>query len=755
MYRIHSLGWKGFQDLCITIVREILGQTVESFLDTNDGGRDGAFCGTWLQAGSEDLSGSFVIQCKHTTNETESLTLSDLADELKKIKKLIHQGLCDSYVILTNAKLSGENASKIRAAIENLGVKHVRLFGATWITQQIIESKRLRMLVPRVYGLGDLTQILDDRAYRQAQAVLNSLREDLSKVVITDAYRRAAAALNEHGFVLLIGEPAAGKTTIASMLSITAVDRWKALLMKLSTPEQVASHWNPDEPSQFFWIDDAFGVSQYEQGLVYGWNRVFSQVRAMLGQGAKVVMTSRDYIYNRARNDLKDSAFPLLSESQVVIDVHKLTQEEKKQILYNHLKLGNQSTEFLSKIKPYLEDVAANQEFIPEIARRLGDKLFTKDLSISPYYLRIFVEKREQFLFDILKNLDVHNKAALALIFMRNDRLDSPIFLSDVERESLERLASNLGECSSGLTAMNGSLVLNTLTEAASYWRFKHPTISDSFGRLLLGSLELLGIYLRGTSAERLLTQITCGNVGLEKAIVVPQNLFPDVLEKLGNYRSSSERKEAWRSSWLAASDLDYFLARRCSKDFLSMYIESNPGILKRIANPGLYLHASSEIQVAKKLHELGLLPEAARIEIVEKVSNYAIEGDDLDGLSDLSLRELFTDSEFDLMRNRVKEELFSHLDDVRYDTQNNFSSDQAPEDHMEKFLDTLKILSEHFGDDPDLELKIAKEREFVNTWISDNQIDEQKRDPRFLDKVDSEVKSPVDTRSIFDDIDV
>jgi hypothetical protein len=33
-------------------------------------------------------------------------------------------------------------------------------------------------------------------------------------------YGRAAEALNHHGFVLLIGEPAAGKTTIASMLSM-------------------------------------------------------------------------------------------------------------------------------------------------------------------------------------------------------------------------------------------------------------------------------------------------------------------------------------------------------------------------------------------------------------------------------------------------------------------------------------------------------------------------------------------------------
>jgi energy-coupling factor transporter ATP-binding protein EcfA2 len=46
------------------------------------------------------------------------------------------------------------------------------------------------------------------------------MSEDLSKVVLTSAYHRAADALDQHGFVLLIGEPAPGKTTIASMLSM-------------------------------------------------------------------------------------------------------------------------------------------------------------------------------------------------------------------------------------------------------------------------------------------------------------------------------------------------------------------------------------------------------------------------------------------------------------------------------------------------------------------------------------------------------
>jgi hypothetical protein len=71
MYDLHNLGWNSFQQLCLTITREILGQTVESFLDTNDGGRDGAFVGKWRPTGQEDMTGSFVIQCKFTSKNNE------------------------------------------------------------------------------------------------------------------------------------------------------------------------------------------------------------------------------------------------------------------------------------------------------------------------------------------------------------------------------------------------------------------------------------------------------------------------------------------------------------------------------------------------------------------------------------------------------------------------------------------------------------------------------------------------------------
>ena len=144
-------------------------------------------------------------------------------------------------------------------------MKHVAIFGSTWVEQQIRDKTQLRMLVPRVYGLGDLSKILDDRAYRQARVILESMRDDLVKVVVTNAYQKAASALDKHGFVLLVGEPAAGKTTIASMLAMAAVDKWGSLMLKLADPGTVAERWDPDEPSQFFWVDDAFSVQQYEK----------------------------------------------------------------------------------------------------------------------------------------------------------------------------------------------------------------------------------------------------------------------------------------------------------------------------------------------------------------------------------------------------------------------------------------------------------------------------------------------------------
>lgn len=753
MFGLHNLGWSSFQQLCLTITREILGQTVESFLDSSDGGRDGAFSGTWKAVGQEDFCGRFVIQCKFTSKVNHILKKSDLSDEVDKARRLAAQGFCNSYVLMTNAGVSGKAAENIRSAFEGAGVERFAIYGSTWINQQILENKRLRMLVPRVYGLGDLGQILDERAYVQARTILESMREDLAKVVVTDAYRRAVDAINKHGFVLLIGEPAAGKTTIASLLAMAALDQWNASTLKLDDPGKVVEHWNPEEPSQFFWLDDAFGVTQYEDFLVRRWNHILPQVRPMLRKGAKIVMTSRDYIYNRARRNLKESAFPLLKESQVVIDVHDLSADEKRQILYNHLKLGRQSRSFLADVKPYLESVASHSRFIPETARRLADPLFTKDLFIDQYYISQFVEKREQLLQDILQNFDVDSKAALALIYMHGGHLESPVNLQSSETHALERLGSDVGRCIAALEALKGSLVLLSHANGDAVWQFKHPTIGDAYAIFLAQSPEHLGIYIQGSAPERLVDQVTCGDVGLEKAVVVPKSLFPQMLNKLKEMSQSKAYKSAWLSAFGAKRDLQGFLSHRCSKEFLSLYLQQNPDLLDQVSEPGLYLYVAPEVRLARRLHEFGLLPEENRKKFVETVSGYVLEGQDASALDNDGIRNLFTADEFEDLVRKIRTELLPRLDVVRREWESNHSTDESAEEHMQQLLEFFGTLKGQLTDDERAIELIDRQERHTKEWIEENTPEEVTRSPRSLERIETQIEGR-NERSVFDDID-
>lgn len=554
--------------------------------------------------------------------------------------------------------------------------------------------------------------------------------------------------------MLLIGEPAAGKTTIASLLAMAALDQWGASTLKLDEPGKVIQHWNPDEPTQFFWVDDAFGVMQYESGLVHGWNHVLPQIRTMLRKGAKIVMTSRDYIYNRARKDLKEGAFPLLRESQVVIDVHDLTGEERRQILYNHLKLGQQPATFRTEVKPHLEDIAVHERFVPETARRLADPVFTKGLWIDRYYLLEFVDKREQFLQEVLQGLDAHSRAALALIYMRNGRLGSPIALEPSEGAALERLGSSLGQCIDALDALNGSLVQRVDSDGDFIWQFKHPTIGDAYALALAQHPELLGIYVQGTGVEELIAQVTCGDVGLERAVVIPRGLFPLVLKRLGELSSSSQYKTAWMSCWGARRNLQNFLAFRCSKDFLALCIEQNPAILESVAKPGLMLYAVPEVDLAIKLHDVGLLPEPTRARFVAAVCEYALDGEDFYAFESERVRRVFTEDEFAELLRRAREDMLPRLAGLRRQWQNNHQSDDSPDDHIQPFLDGLGKLKAYFEDDDAAVATIAEESRSAVQWAAEHQPDDEDDKPdRRLGETPSAERA-TGGRSIFDDVD-
>lgn len=512
-FALHTLGWKAFQQLCGTIGSSVLGQDLQVFADAGDRGRDGAFFGQWRATSNDLRQGSFTLQVKYTSKPGHVLKLSDVREEFEKASRLAKRGLCDHYFLLSNSTLTGTNEEVISATFVSIdGIKSCTIFGKERICQVIRESPRLRMLVPRIYGLGDLSQVLDQRAYSQAQDILTSLGDDLKKFVITDAYQRSAKALVEHGFVLLLGEPACGKSSIAAALALGANDEWGCSAIKVITPDDFITHSNPHE-RQFFWIDDAFGATQLDWQSTTGWNRIFPHMAAAINRGAKAIFTSRDYIHKAALAFLKRSAFPLLQSSKVTIRVEDITKAEREQILYNHIKLGNQDWQYKRTIKPYLSGVVDHQSFTPEIARRLGNREFTKHLILNPVSLADFVERPMELLKEVIQTLDRSSRASIALVFMRNGSLQSPVAMTKEEQDAVKSMGGEPGAVKEALNAMNESLVIRSREEGRDYWKFKHPTVRDAFAALVAEDAELMDIYLSGTPIRKLFSEISCGDV--------------------------------------------------------------------------------------------------------------------------------------------------------------------------------------------------------------------------------------------------
>src|SRR3546814_5237757 len=95
--------------------------------------------------------------------------------------------MCDAYLLMTNAGMSGRTRVALEKRLRAAGADQSLVLQSGWLEEQIRTSKRLRMLVRQMYGPGDLTQILDSRAYAQARAVLDSTREAMRKVVVTQS----------------------------------------------------------------------------------------------------------------------------------------------------------------------------------------------------------------------------------------------------------------------------------------------------------------------------------------------------------------------------------------------------------------------------------------------------------------------------------------------------------------------------------------------------------------------------------------
>lgn len=745
---LHTIGWRAFQDLSSQVCEVVLGRPVEVFREAQDGGQDAVFL---IPAGT-DVPPIGTVQCKHTSDAMKALKLSDLTAEINHIEELVKAGQADTYVFMTNMSVDAPVAAAMRARLRALGVRKPHILGRQYIVRVIRSSARLRALVPQVYGLGDLTSIVDERLSEQSRALLDSWIPKLRTYVPTQAHRAAVNAISEHGVVLLLGNPSSGKSAIGAIVSTIASENPDNTVLALTSPRDFEAGWNPNDPGRFFWIDDAFGSNVLRDDYVQDWTSAFSKLRAAIKHGNRFLLTSRKHIYEAARRRLGQRNLAQFADGSAVVDVGELTFEEKAQILYNHVNFGEQSQSWRSSVKPHLDAVAAVRDFLPGIAERLGDPNFTKSLAPRESSLVRFMKEPTEHLIDTVNALDDQLQAALILVYVHQAGFDPNNHDASAAQAVAELTGYTLTKIQDCFAELKGSF----LKLSGSEWTFAHPTISDALTEILRQKPHMMAALIRGATIDTILSSFTCeGSPLIRDALVTPTSLDDALVARLG--RTPDELHRNWM--------LFHFLSYRSSEAVFVKVVEQFPNLLRRSCWHSDLASNDPQIATYARVHRLSVLPDDLRLEVVDKLESAVLNSLDISFFDEPQMLALIPPLRLIgvglALRTNVLPSLEERIDEITVDA----DLDEEPDSHFRKLLGVLDCIAE-IGVDTDAAVLINDARDHVKSSIEALEERKRKHEEGAEDeadwthivtqkKEDTPPPTPVVTkRSVFEDVD-
>lgn len=747
---LHTIGWRAFQDLCSQVCEVVLGRPVEIFREAQDGGQDAVFL-IPSQNGEQAIG---TIQCKHTSDAGKALKAGDLSAEIGNVEELVKSGQAETYAFMTNMSVDAPVAAAMRAKLRELGVRKPHILGRQYIVRVIRSSARLRALVPQVYGLGDLTSIVDERLSEQSRALLDSWIPKLRTYVPTQAHRDAVNAISDHGVVLLLGNPSSGKSAIGAIVSTIASENPDNTVLALTSPRDFEAGWNPNDPGRFFWIDDAFGSNVLRDDYVQDWASAFSKLRAAIKHGNRFLLTSRKHIYEAARRRFGQRNLTQFADGSAVVDVGELTFEEKAQILYNHINFGEQSQSWRSSVKPHLAAVAAVVDFLPGIAERLGDPNFTKGLAPREISLVRFMEEPTEHLIDTVSALDEQLKAALYLVYVHQAGFDP----NDHDTAAAQAVADLTGFTVTKIQDCFAELKGSFLKQSGAKWTFAHPTISDALTGILRQKPHMMAALIRGAPIDTILGSFTCeGSPLIRDALVIPSTLDQALVARLS--RTPDERHRNWM--------LFHFLSYRASDAVFTKVIGQYPELLQRLCWQTNPLANNPRIHTYARAHQFGLLPDGLRHEAAIHLENTALSDLDLSFFADKQMLALISPLRLVglgmALRTIILPDLEEKIDEISADA----DLDEEPDSHFKTLLDALDSIEEmDVNLDDDAASLIDDARDQVKRAIDRLEERKRERDEETEDDTDwthivtqkKEEPSPPEPaatkRSVFDDVD-
>ncbi|MGR6545712.1 nSTAND3 domain-containing NTPase [Paenibacillus tundrae] len=618
-------------------------------------------------------------------------------------------------MIITNYSVGGVRIEEIKDQImkEVNGLKGCEVYGEDWIISTINNNIELKRDIPRMYGIGDMTSILDERVMRSSGELLKHWEENIKTFIPTNNYIKALESLKRNKFLMITGGPQTGKTVIAQNLCLTIIQEDSEYVVLSLKIDNFMKHYNSNDQKRVYFFNDIFGEQSIYNLKVENLSEgFFENLQAAIQNGCYVICTCRDYVFNQVEDNGRiqksTRSFTEIMDKRYTININMddYTLKEKKRILYRHIKNGDLPKEIKTKIKPFLSQIAAKEEFRPELARRLSNHFYSKSLTFDFNSVNDFFENPIDFLQSVFRELEESEKAAMILILLKNGRLPFTIINKHLDERILKIYDVKPVNITRALKNLKGSLISQDFVAGQTIWTPYHPSMKEALVDYFEQREEMMEIFISLADFETLVHKTSILNS--KGKIFVSED--SDLWELLSKRLFSSLVEERWRGgtifedSYLFRREkLVEFFLKETSEEFL-LWFERTFGdsqkVWRELTTESVYeqLHSVDTFEFGYRLINSDLLEPQTKELISKRILKIAQEKFDISFLNDEAVIGLLSDHDLEYLINYYYHYGAELAESELINLEDNFNSyssniEQELEEYLEHWTESVEFL--------------------------------------------------------------
>lgn len=482
------------------LVKDLLSAELKMEFTTFASGKDGGVDLRYSKNGDSNI----VVQCKRVKYIGKK-TLSEEAEKLKKLNP-------DKYYFVTSSELSVAKTDQIREIFEDWIDSDEYIYSREKLNSLIDKHKDVHQKHYKLWlnSSNVFNSLINQHLFERAKSLINSITNSYKYYVRNDSLKEAIKILNESQFLIISGIPGIGKTTLAKLLL------WEYLqkdfevieIRKVIEGEQILIE--ESETKQVFYFDDFLGENFLKYDVIEGRSYDLVQFiqRIMSNKNKILIMTTREYILNQAKEKYDKLDTSELNIYKYTLDLNNYTKRIKTLILYNHLyysKISDEHIKNIIKSKAY-KSIISHKNYSPRIIEQMTIKLNKVEPDV---YSETFINNLDNpfGIWDRAFKAEISEGSKYTLYILLS--IGRAISLNDLKKalkyffnQSAKKHSLNFRpiDFKNYLKELEGSFIKIDITDKSKHYvDFQNPSIKDFLIKIVRANEDIIKMIINSS----------------------------------------------------------------------------------------------------------------------------------------------------------------------------------------------------------------------------------------------------------------